>query len=250
LIPAAFGLPFLLAVGSRKLGREIFFSISIFLWSVLLLKDQLLQLGWSVNSSDQWILIGAASIATLTWGIQSFQTRRFFSEWKTTAVCTVLFFAGLSMYFLLPIFSMTNPPVNWGYPRTVEGFFHTVSRGQFESMGSTDNFPRLMMQLGIYGKIAANEFGVAYLIAAAIPLFLLHKIPLLTRKWLVGMLVAWIFVSLLMLVGLNPGPDKDIVESIKPFFAASHLMLAMLAGCGLMLVGAFFARPATSESRT
>jgi len=248
LIPAAFGLPFLLAMGERKLGREIFFGSSFFLWGILVMGDYLQHFGWYIGISSRNILISAAVVATLVWGILSFQTRRFLSEWKTTCLCGALFFTGVSAYFLLPIFSMTTPPMNWGYPRIVEGFFHVVNRGQFDALDPTDNFARLMTQLGIYARIAVNEFGVVYLFPAAMPFLLLHKIPPPTRKWLVGLLVAWFSVSLLMLVGLGPGSDKASVEVIKPFFAASHLILAIFAGCGLMLVGAFFGRPPTAKS--
>lgn len=248
LIPATFGLPFLLAMGERKLGREIFFGISFFLWGVLVMNNHLHQFGWYIGISSRNILICAAVITTLMWGILSFKTRRFFSEWKTSCLCGVLFLAGISACFLLPIFSMTTPPMNWGYPRTVEGFFHVITRGQFESLSPTDSFGQLIKQLGVYGKIADGEFGIIYLIAAVIPFCLLHKISASTRKWLVGLLVAWISISLLMLVGLNPGSDKASVDVIKPIFAASHLILAIFAGCGLMLVGAFVGRPATAES--
>jgi hypothetical protein len=34
---------------------------------------------------------------------------------------------------------MTNPPSNWGYAREVGGFFHLVTRGQFEHLYPTDS---------------------------------------------------------------------------------------------------------------
>jgi hypothetical protein len=245
LATAAFGLPFLLALGDRKVGREIFFGAGVFLWGMLATKGHLL---WKDldNSSTRHIALLLCAIFSFMWLILSVRTRSFLSEWKTTSICVVLFLAGISAYFLLPLFSMTTPPMNWGYPRTVEGFFHVLSRGQYETMSPTNNFADFIAQCKIYGKIAADEFGVIYLITAAIPFCLLHKISSPTRKWLVGLLTVWIFVSLLTLVGLNPGSDKASVELNAPFFAASHLLLAILAGCGLMLVGAFFARPATA----
>ena len=38
---------------------------------------------------------------------------------------------GVAVYLYEPISCMTVPPMQWGYPRTVEGFFHALSRGQY-----------------------------------------------------------------------------------------------------------------------
>ena len=36
----------------------------------------------------------------------------------------------------MPIVSdLRNPPMNWGYPRTWEGFKHAIQRGQYEAIG-------------------------------------------------------------------------------------------------------------------
>ena len=122
-----------------------------------------------------------------------------------------------------------------------------LSRGQFDSIQPTDSFSLLMMQWKIYGKIAADEFGLIYLIAAAIPFFLLHKVLSPARRWLVGLPAVWFFISLLMLVGLNV--NRYSAEYVKPFFTASHLVLAMFAGYGLMLIVAVFGRPFPAKSR-
>jgi len=246
LIPAAFGLPFLLTAGNRGLGREIFFGISIFLWSLLLFKERQPEIGWSVQGPDEWILAGAAGLATLMWGIQSFRTSSFFSEWKTTAICGILFCAGISACFLLPIFSMTNPPVNWAYPRTVQGFFHTLSRGQFESLYPTASFSQFGAQWKIYLQITATDLGVFYLLAAAVPFFCSRTIPLPARRWLFGLLTVWLVMTSLMLGALNLDPLAAVL--VKPYFAASHLILAVFSGCGLMLVATFSARRAGTIS--
>ena len=40
--------------------------------------------------------------------------------------------AGLALYGYIHVASATNPPMNWGYARTPEGFMHTFTRGQYE----------------------------------------------------------------------------------------------------------------------
>ena len=55
-----------------------------------------------------WLSIKTASIGT---------------EWKAVLLMGVLWLAGASFYFYEPLAGMTNPPMEWGYPRTVAGFF-------------------------------------------------------------------------------------------------------------------------------
>ena len=209
------------------------------------MKGSLQPFGWFVDTSSQNILIGTAVITTVAWGGLSFLTKSFFSEWKITSLCAFLFFFGVSFNFLLPVFSMTTPPVNWGYPRTVEGFFHVLSRGQFESLNPANSFTELLSEWKFYGKVAMDDFGLIYLIAAALPFLLLQRFSSLVRRWLGGLFAAWFFISLLMLLVLHL--NRSNLEYVKPFFAATHIVLALLAGYGLMLVMAIFGRPVPAK---
>ena len=60
-----------------------------------------------------------------------------------------------------------------------------------------------------------------------------------------GILVVWGVTFLLMLIGLNL--DWQSAEYAKPLFAVSHWILAVLAGCGLMLTGAFWISPPAAK---
>ena len=240
LFPAAFALPFLLALGDPKVGREIFLLIGAFFCAVL-----------ATNPYSHWLdpstfpcEIIATVLVVLVWIILLILTRGFFSEWKTTLPCVLLFFTGASAWFLLPLFSMADPPINWGYPRTVEGFFHVITRGQYGSDHFVETFHGLLMQWAIYIKIAIEQFGSFYLAAAAIPVFLLHKIPSSVRRWIIGLLAVWFFLTLIMLVALNISLDKSTYELNQLFFSPTHFLLAVLAGCGMMLIAAFYVRPA------
>lgn len=114
LLAAALGLPFFVAMADRKIGREIFFWFGTFLWYALELNGKSNWLDEYIYSSTRIYVIGAAVVFTLLWIVFSFQTRRFFSEWKAASICAALFLLGISAYFLLPIFSMMEPPMNWG----------------------------------------------------------------------------------------------------------------------------------------
>ncbi|MEI7903247.1 MAG: hypothetical protein WCK89_23650, partial [bacterium] len=59
---------------------------------------------------------------------------------------------GVSFYIYMPIVSdLRNPPMNWGYPRTWEGFKHAITRGQYEKIAPSDVFnKKFLFQLGTY----------------------------------------------------------------------------------------------------
>ena len=249
LIPAGYALPFLVALRHRGLGRDFFLGISVFLWGIVAAKSRWEKLGWSPAPSNWHLLIALIWLATLMWLIQTLLTRRLFTEWKTTILCAILFFLPFAADFLLPIFSLTDPVVNWGYPRTVEGFFHSMSRGQFASLDATDSLAHPVGQLVLYLGIANKEFGLFYLLAAALPFVLAHKCGALARRWLFGLLWAWGCITFLMLAVLDLSPDRSVVEGSKSYFAAAYVILSIFAGCGLMLVGIYYARPVAKSSR-
>lgn len=44
----------------------------------------------------------------------------------------VVIFLGLAPYAYMPFASSTNPPMNWGYTRTPEGFYYSINRTQYQ----------------------------------------------------------------------------------------------------------------------
>lgn len=70
------------------------------------------------------------------------------------SVALTTFFAelGVAFYVYMPIVSdLRNPPMNWGYPRTWEGFKHAITRGQYEKIAPSDIFDsKFAFQLGSY----------------------------------------------------------------------------------------------------
>ena len=245
LITAALGLAGLLAMGDRNLGRNMLLGMAIILWTAYLAQNQLGQLGWHMIGSSEGFLEALIAIVSVAWVFLFIQTRECFTAWKPACLCALLWLAGLSICLLLPILSMTTPPVNWAYPRRVEWLFYTLSRGQYESVFAITSLSQLATQGAIYAKIAMNDFGGLYLIAAALPLCQCHKMTLTQRGWLAGILIVWGVMSLSMLIGLNL--DWQGAENAKPLFAASHWILAVLAGCGLMLIGAFWISPPVAK---
>ena len=57
-------------------------------------------------------------------------------NWKRAAIVAGCVLAGLLFYGYSPLASSTNPPMNWGYAATKQGFLHAVTRGQYEKLSN------------------------------------------------------------------------------------------------------------------
>jgi len=187
---------------------------------------------WNVTCRLLFLFVAVAVVViTIT------RTRRLGSEWKLAGLCAAALLLGLGCYFYLPITSMTNPPTNWGYPRTVEGFFHLITRGQYERPHPTDDLARFMAQLWDVAKQTGGSFGWLYVPFAVLPFCLLRQAERRARNWLVGSVAVFLCAGPLMVAMLNPPGDLGSLQLIGPFLCAMDIVLAIWIGLGLMVIG-------------
>ncbi len=162
-------------------------------------------------------------------------------EWLPVFISGVLVIIGVLFYFWEPIAGMTNPPMEWGYPRTVEGFKHAITRGQYDKAHPTDVFHAplyFVMQLGLLVSGIAEEYNWLVLVLALIPLFYFLKMQKRERAWIIGVTGIYVCVGVLLVILMNPGNDKMSVDLHKVFFTTSHGVVAVLVGYGLALTAA------------
>ena len=132
---------------------------------------------------------------------------------------TGLFLSGCAFYLYMPIASQTNPPMNWGYAGTKEGFLHSITRGQYEKLSIADLFnPIFLTKIKVFILGLAHQYtwtlfaiGLITIIVAVVWLLMKARQPI----W---MLVVWGASFLLMLVGLGAFRVLlgQTVESIWP----------------------------------
>ena len=152
--------------------------------------------------------------------------------------------AGASFYFYEAIAGMTNPPMEWGYPRTVQGFFHALTRGQYEKINPTNIIAHpdmFMVQLELLVKGVADAFNWVYMFFALLPFLFFFKMQRRERNWLIAVAAIYPFLGVLLTIFLNPQKDRQSVELLRVFFAASHTVVAILIGYGLALTAAYMA---------
>lgn len=173
-------------------------------------------------------------------------------EWMVGLTCGLLWIAGAAFYLYMPLAGMSCPPMQWGYPRTVEGFFHALTRGQYEKTNPTDFFGdpmRFVSQLQMFAEGIVEEFNWVYALLALVPFLYFSRMQKRERAWVIGITAIYLCLGVLLLILLNPPPDRQARELIRVFFTASHVCVAMAVGYGLTLIAATLAMHYESARR-
>ena len=242
----ALGLAFLILAVDLPMGRDVLIASTLVLTAGLIANglDLFQPLpGYLVGRSAQFgIYCSITVIVALAATVVVFKTKALLTEWKSLLVSGFCFALGLSLSLYLPVASMTNPPSNWGYPRTEEGFYHVITRGQYERPNPVREMDRFVMQIGLYAKGVLSNVGVIYVPPALIPFWFLRRMAKRERSWMFGLMATFLCFSLLLMALINPNPDRASLELTSIFFSPSYLIVALWAGLGLFLVGTIISK--------
>ncbi|HWI58518.1 MAG TPA: DUF2723 domain-containing protein, partial [Bacillota bacterium] len=230
-------------------------SIAAYFWFTILTKETFSEFCLDGSMAAFFLLLAAAPghgaifalLALVALGAFvkfARDTRKLGTEWLVVMICGVCWIIGAGFYFYMPLAGMSNPPMQWGYPRTVEGFIHAFTRGQYEKTNPTNVIGdpgRFFTQLGMLWTGIIDEFNWVYVFLALVPFLFFFKLHKRERAWLVGITAIYLCLGVLLLILLNPPPDRAAQELVRVFFGASHTLIALLVGYGLTLVAAFMA---------
>ncbi len=212
-----------------------------------LLRDACLVLGFGLFVSMPAMGNGAAlfgAAALIAGGWFTWKTRKLGLESMVVFNCGLLWLVGAAFYLYMPLAGATIPPMQWGYPRTIEGFIHALTRGQYEKTNPTnfiDDPLRFFTQLQMFAEGVTDEFNWVYALLAIVPFLYFSRMQKRERAWLIGITAIYLCLGVLLLILLNPPPDRQARELIRVFFTASHVMVAMGVGYGLTLIAATLA---------
>ena len=245
LMLAALGIEIGIAMCQARVGRDLFLANSLVYVGGLIAKaNHLVPVFDAANPIIFGIFnaVGIASVVACAW--LTIQTVGLGTEWKAVLLMGLLWLAGASFYFYEPLAGMTDPPMQWGYPRTVEGFWHALSRGQYDKINPTDvfhDFHRFVVELGMLVDGVEDAFSRVYMFFAFLPLFFLFKMQKRERAWIVLVAALYPFLGVLLTITLSPTPDRQMADLVKVFFVASHTLVAIMIGYGLALTAAYMA---------
>ncbi|MGA2656972.1 MAG: DUF2723 domain-containing protein [Verrucomicrobiota bacterium] len=248
LIVAALGFEVLLAAGNPRLGRDVFlgnFLLYLLYWLAYELSGR--QHPFHNIGAKQGLLVlfnGVGMGSLVACILLTMRTKKLGTEWLPVLIMAGLWVLGISFYLYEPISGMTNPPMEWGYPRTREGFWHALTRGQYEQPNPTNVLTdpmRFFGQLGMLIEGIANEFTWVYMFIAVVPFLFILRMQKRERAWIIGLSAMYFFLGVLMMILMNPTLDRASAELIRVFFTSSHTIVACLIGYGLAVTAAFMA---------
>ncbi len=198
-------------------------------------------------------------VAFLLWMV----IKRRLQYWRTGLLVFVGVALGLSSYAYMPLASATNPPMNWGFTSTKEGFFYSINRSQYSGklsdqllktvgrvMGATP--PELLQEppqapgtpppesfretLGKFSqlywrKLIQNFTPLGILALVAAVAFLGGMAPPV-RAWIQVAALGFLLAGFLQPAFDKAGADEAAWLLQMPYLGYSHAFFVLLAGMG------------------
>ena len=189
--------------------------------------------------------------------------RRKLTHWRTGALVLLGVAVGLSPYAYMPLASETNPPMNWGFTSTKEGFFYSVNRSQYsgklsdqllktvgKAMGATP--PELLQSpvappgtppppsfretLGkfsqLYWRKIVSNFSPLGILALVAAVGFLGALPQPVRSWMQVVALGFLLAGFLQPAFDQAGADEAAWLLYMPYLGFSHAFFVLLAGLG------------------
>ena len=210
---------------------------------------------WHSSARFVWCV----GVALVLWVI----IRRRLSHWRMGLWILLAVIMGLLPYSYMPLASETNPPMNWGFTSTKEGFFYSVNRSQYSgklsdqllktvgrAMGAapqelldppapppgsppTASFGETLGKFSqlYWRKIVANFTPLSILALVASVAFL-GGIPRLGRTWIQVTALGFLLAGFLQPAFDQAGADEAAWLLYMPYLGFSHAFFVLLAGLG------------------
>src|SRR5579859_39612 len=205
------------------------------------------------NTPRFFLILMATIVASGAFTYFVKKTAHLSKEWFIVLVCGLVWILGAAFYFYEPIACMTDPPMQWAYPRTVDGFVHAITRGQYSPINPTAGTGTTALQIigsffAIYGlqlwrylEGTAQQFNLFCLLLALLAFLVFRQLKRRERVWMIGMLAVYICTGPFLVLLLNFSPDRQSIGIAAPLFALGHLFIAMFGAYGLTIACAYMA---------
>lgn len=252
----------MLALAPLPLLIPLLVRRSVF-WEVLvasMLSAALVYLGfaWLSKDATTWstamrffyfVMMGLIVLLAIRW-------RR--ADLRIVFLVPVAVVAGLLPYAYMPIASSTNPPMNWGYTRTPEGFFYSINRTQYtgslsdlivrslgKAMGSAPEKPPQpedpervsTLQLGrefsaFYIQKLVENFTLWSVLAFVTAVLAIFPLGLRQRTFLYVLLIGFFLAAFLQPIMERTETTIDTWSLQYPYHGYAYLFFALVCAAG------------------
>jgi tetratricopeptide (TPR) repeat protein len=125
------------AARNRPLLKDGLFLLGLGILAFFLFKAR--QYGRLHDGDARAFFLRQAFVAVLFLFTLLFTRGGLFRTWRQLLTLLALGLLGLSFHFFMPVASEQNPPMNWSYARSKDGFLEALTRGQYEKISAADN---------------------------------------------------------------------------------------------------------------
>jgi tetratricopeptide (TPR) repeat protein len=189
-------------------------------------------------------------------------------RWRLIAYLPFVVALGLLPYAYMPFASSTNPPMNWGYTRTPEGFYFSINRSQYSGSLSDlclKSLGRLMgtyrksgepdekpQQVGIYRRPTSLElaqlwigffwlqmskaFSPLAIIGYFASILFVFRLALEKRVWIYLLHLAFVLAAFFQPMTMDAETDNAGWWLHMPYHTYTNLIFALLSGLGIGLI--------------
>lgn len=235
------GLMLIFWAADRRLFRDCLAAGLALIGVAILMQLKFPQYAFRTFARQEfWLAVGLLLVLSpfLLWLF----TRQIFSEWRRLVPMLLFMFLGLSLFVYMPISSDFNPPINWGYPRTFEGFRHAVTRGQYQALAPALSPAAFVGQIGQFFSEMEDQFPFPMPLLAVVPIFFFRAIWREHWHWLLGTLIGFGVTGPGMMVLLNPPHDIQSLFIAQVQFVQATAIYALWVGYGFLFCLAFLER--------
>ena len=224
-------------------------------------------LGFAILSADPLVLKTAIRLffCVMLGLLVLVVIRRFQVEWRLIAYLPFVVAVGVLPYAYMPIASSTNPPMNWSYTRSPEGFYYSFNRSQYSGtlsqltlqsigklMGSSGEQPAapgrppepgarsLFSQIqdwaGFFWLQLGRSFtpiGVLGYFGALFVIFRLTDVE--RRTWVYLLELGFVLAAFLQPITSGSGTDLSGWWLQMPYHTCTNMFFALLAALGIAL---------------
>ena len=190
--------------------------------------------------------------------------RRRLTEWRQGLLIPVAVFVGLLPYAYMPFASSTNPPMNWGYCSTPDGFFYAINRSQYwgtladQLQGSVGKLvgvpPSADRQKGpkgqdeestlqsfagfskVFWKVLSKNVSPLPLLVALAGFVLFWRLPREQRIWFYLLVIGFCLSAFLQPLSWNNGYDNAGWEMQYQYQSLAYGFFLMLASYGAAMI--------------
>ena len=155
-------------------------------------------------------------------------------NWKRAAILAACVLGGLLFYGYSPLASSTNPPMNWGFTQNKDGFWHHITRGQYEKVQIYREWSKFWHQMAVFFNGLQQEYTSMFVAVGAAALAWFYGTAWRARKWLIFTAAGIFFTSVTFIVLANPTLDRAVLFNDRVFFMLTHALFCAWIGYGLI----------------